>query len=642
MMSAAGGGGPEVEEVFSIDTFPAISGNRTITNSLDLSAEGGMVWAKCRNVGNTNWYLGDSGTGLSYYMRPDTSDAASISSFLTFSNNGYTMSSSFWPSSQNGVGFSFRKCPNFFDIVTYTGTGSTQTISHNLGQTPGMIWIKRTSGIGDFTVWHKDYTQDGQMANSLSTASGPSSSQDYWGGSSVNINASSFTVGSSAAVVNQTSDTYTAYLFAHNNNDGGFGADGDKDIQKMGSYTGDGTNDRLINVGFEPQFVVLKNQYSGSWIVVDSMRGSQVFGDYPCDNLYADTADATQLFGSAGMDPQGFVINSASNVNGYGTKFYWWAIRRGTKIAETVGEVFKVDLSNNSDNPAFESDFPVDFAYYKDKSSGSSWIVGARKLYKTYWNFDTRNTKATLNNMAFDYPNDWYSGTRDANHVSGMWRESPGVFGTAWWIVDGTGNQTIQHNLGAVPEMIWSKNLNQSGFGDGSWFIAHHHLTGWDSSNENDRHTFQDFRTNASSQQGYHRDFTTTSIRLLSNAAGGYTTNNLCFAALFATSPGISKVGSYTGDGSSSQTIDCGFSNGTQWVLIKRADSGSNWHQFDSARGISSGTGNDNRLTMDQGQSEDTGYDAIDQHSTGFTVKNNGYALNASGGLFVFLAYAAP
>ena len=54
--------------------------------------------------------------------------------------------------------------------------------------------------------------------------------------------------------------------------------------------------------------------------------------------------------------------------------------------------------------------------------------------------------------------------------------------------------------------------------------------------------------------------------------------------------PGVSKVGSYTGNGSSTgPTVDCGFSSGPRFVMIKRADNSGSWYVFDGTRGIVAG-----------------------------------------------------
>ena len=67
-----------------------------------------------------------------------------------FSSNGFTVGTSGGftnrtNGSYNYVGWTFRKAEKFFDVVTYTGTGSTTTINHNLNSVPGMIWVKKTN-----------------------------------------------------------------------------------------------------------------------------------------------------------------------------------------------------------------------------------------------------------------------------------------------------------------------------------------------------------------------------------------------------------------------------------------------------------------------------------------------------------------
>ena len=46
---------------------------------------------------------------------------------------------------------------------------------------------------------------------------------------------------------------------------------------------------------------------------------------------------------------------------------------------------------------------------------------------------------------------------------------------------------------------------------------------------------------------------------------------------LFATLAGISKVGSYTADATVT-TIDCGFSTGARFILIKKLDAHGDWY----------------------------------------------------------------
>ena len=107
-------------------------------------------------------------------------------------------------------------------------------------------------------------------------------------------------------------------------------------------------------------------------------------------------------------------------------------------------------------------------------------------------------------------------------------------------------------------------------------------------------------------------------------------------AYLFATVPGVSKVGSYSGTGAA-QTINCGFTGGARFILIKRTDSTGDWYVYDTARGIISG--NDPYLLINSTAAEVTGTDYISVQSSGFGLTASApAALNANGGSFVFLA----
>jgi hypothetical protein len=113
---------------------------------------------------------------------------------------------------------------------------------------------------------------------------------------------------------------------------------------------------------------------------------------------------------------------------------------------------------------------------------------------------------------------------------------------------------------------------------------------------------------------------------------------NTYVAYLFATCAGVSKVGSYTGTGTT-QTINCGFTAGARFVLIKRTDSTGDWYIWDTARGIVSG--NDPYLLANTSGAQTTSTDYIDPSSSGFEISSTApAAINANGGTFIFLAIA--
>jgi len=113
---------------------------------------------------------------------------------------------------------------------------------------------------------------------------------------------------------------------------------------------------------------------------------------------------------------------------------------------------------------------------------------------------------------------------------------------------------------------------------------------------------------------------------------------NTVVAYLFATVAGVSKVGSYTGTGAL-QTVNCAFTTGARFVLIKRTDSTGDWWTYDSARGITSG--NDPYLYVNTTDAEVTGTNYVDTTGVGFQVTAAAPAgLNAVGGTYIFLAIA--
>jgi len=116
--------------------------------------------------------------------------------------------------------------------------------------------------------------------------------------------------------------------------------------------------------------------------------------------------------------------------------------------------------------------------------------------------------------------------------------------------------------------------------------------------------------------------------------------NTPYIAYLFASLDGISKVGSYTGNGGT-LTVDCGFTSGARFVLFRNITAtNGDWTLADTARGIVSG--NDRALNLNDTSAEITDEDFIDPHSSGFTVVNaSGYVdSNTNGHTYLFYAIA--
>ena len=199
---------------------------------------------------------------------------------VSFNSDGFLIDDKTGTSNYNTVNrdgddyasWTFRKAPKFFDCVTYTGNNSVPTtVPHGLGIEPGMIIIKSTSDPGDWYVYHKGFTFPSWCALNSTDAQGTSKGA----GLTAPPTAESFTVSNGSGVVGAEQD-YVAYLFAHD--------DSDESMIKCGSYTGTGAAGNEIDLGFEPQWVMVKGATtSDNWTMYDTMRGI-VTGDngYRC------------------------------------------------------------------------------------------------------------------------------------------------------------------------------------------------------------------------------------------------------------------------------------------------------------------------------------------------------------------------
>jgi hypothetical protein len=162
---AFGGGVPVVpayiEDIFSCFLYTGTGSAQTITNNIDISGKGALVWGKARGgvEGGYGHFLQDTarGTGQSL-MSNNTDGNSAVSNYITsFNSNGFTLGTNGTVNNSGStyVSWTFRKQPKFFDVVTYTGTGSATTIAHNLGSVPGCIIVKRTDSAGfDWAVYH--------------------------------------------------------------------------------------------------------------------------------------------------------------------------------------------------------------------------------------------------------------------------------------------------------------------------------------------------------------------------------------------------------------------------------------------------------------------------------------------------------
>ena len=645
-----------VENLFSCFAYTGTGSARTITNNIDLANNGGLVWIKSRSASGDNSLfdterLSDDGSGRVINTNNDLASRDFDAEFPGVSSTGFgPISGVYNTSGDTYISWTFRKQPKFFDVVTYTGTGSTQTINHNLGSVPGCIIIKRTSSTEDWNFYHRGYTDGGNPTfGKLNLTDAFSANTSVF--NNTFPTSSVFTVDSNN-IVNTSGQTYVAYLFAHNDGDGGFGANGDQDIIKCGSYNGNGSSSNEIDLGFEAQWVLIKsaagtNAGNENYGIYDSTRGIVAKSTYATDRQLRPNSNASeQLYDYIKTSPKGFTLeDNDASVNASGVTYIYVAIRRGPMQTPTVAtSVFDVQryTGDSSQNRKFTTNFVVDSNITSGVSSVNySTCWGARVFDGMLQTHTTANTYYDLNTwIGYDH-NDGFIAGEGANYsyqnasgqtyVSYSFSRAPKFFDVVAYIGTGS-NQTIKHNLNAAPEIILTKRLNSAR----NWaFTTNFSSSAYTLAYLNDGYapgaSGSSYDTGMTAQPSSTEFFVGSSADT-NDSGDGYV------AYLFATLAGISKVGTYSGTGSD-VNVDCGFTSGARFVVAKRLDSSGDWYIWDSESGIIAGNDPYHLFNSDAAQVTNTDY--IDPLSSGFTITSNaGSDLNASGGTYTFLAIA--
>ena len=204
------------DEVFTPFVWMGTGSNITVDNGIDLDSNDGMVWYRGRNYADTpamqdtvrglDKKVNSSGNNVQGDPGPYGIQAFNSNGFQTgLTNNGYPYAS-----------WCFREAPGFFDIVNYTGNGTSQTISHSLKSIPGVIMIKNLSNATDWVVYHchggvaQESNGDYAYFSKLNTTAAEANQTNQI---TARPTASSFSVGDNSDI-NQNSDSYIAYIFA--------------------------------------------------------------------------------------------------------------------------------------------------------------------------------------------------------------------------------------------------------------------------------------------------------------------------------------------------------------------------------------------------------------------------------------------
>lgn len=215
------------------------------------------------------------------------------------------------------------------------------------------------------------------------------------------------------------------------------------------------------------------------------------------------------------------------------------------------------------------------------------------------------------------------------NSVAWVWKEgaTPG-FDIVTYTGNGA-NRTIAHSLGVAPSMMIVKQRTAASATN--WAVWHKGIA------NTEYLLLNSTAAKATGATYWNSTSPTSSVFSLGTAADVNTNTGTYVNYLFSEVEGFSRFGSYTGNGSTDGPfVYCGFR--PRFVMIKRTDATDHWIMYDTSRDTYNVT--QSQLNANQSAAEVTGFNLTDFLSNGFKLRDALTRSNASGGTYIFAAFA--
>lgn len=316
-----------------------------------------------------------------------------------------------------------------------------------------------------------------------------------------------------------------------------------------------------------------------------------------------------------------------------------------------IGDVFST-FSYTGDYSARDIENGIDL----DGDGGLVWIKGRSGASRNHYIYDTERTlgKSLSSNLYsaesvvqtyFDSFNSNGFSLNESNvlnalgetFVSWTFKKATRFFDVVKYTGNGVSGREISHDLGITPGMMIIKNLDDSN----AWILSHRSIA-------SDEHLrVNSTRVALADSTNHDSTFPTDTVFTVGNSSNTNSNSVEYIAYLFAHDPlgpsgdgsdGLSVCGSYIGNGSS-QTVDCGFSAGASFFIVKAKSAAGSWWVYDSVRGVIAG--NDPSLQLNTEDAEKTSTDAVDPTTSGIIVnEETTCSINATGVTYVFYAVA--
>ena len=629
--------------------------NQTIS---DVGFQPDLVWLKSRSNAQNHYLIDSVRGGNSFLYSNATSAENTTRSWITeftsdgftvtdqVISNGYTYAAWTWDAGDNQTSTGISS-------VAYTGNGVSMKVS-GFGFSPDLVWIKNRDAAQHHNLFDSVRGSGKLLYPNLTNAEATSSTHLN------SFDSDGFTVGS-ATSANGAGNECIAWGWDAGDGDPVSNTTGDinstvKANDATGfsivSYTGDGNTGGVgstVGHGLStaPKVIIYKNRDSSTlnWMVTTTAIDGSVDFSFLNNTLgkfdSTENAPTSSVFSAAyahnntsGNDIIAYCFSEVSGISEFGSyqgngsasgPSVTTGFRPGfllIKGLDVTGGAswLMVDGTRNPFNP-------VDASLYADDSAAEG---AANRVNFTDTGFEVITTSTLVNENTKNYLYMAFKGSysdyvsplnTDGDIDSRVKANTEKGFSVVNWTGSGVADDRVGHGLNSAPELILYKDRN----GTGRWYVWTTAIDG------SDDYLFLDGTNAANNISSIYTSPTSTTISNFGYGAAPM------LAYCWHSVAGYSSFGSYTGTGTSGNSVT-GLGFKPAWIMYKRTDTTSNWTIHDITRDPSNeGT---KRLYPNLTNAEQTVTGDITFDSDGFTLDGTGGDSNASGGTYIYMAFA--
>ena len=584
-------------------------------------------------------------------LAPNQPDAERTYGPVTFLSNGFQVISTNSGLNSNGDTFLYMcfaadpdtEAPTVaksFSTVTYTGTGSAQTID-GLGFKPSFLWTKQTDGTFSHII-HDTLNQphllitnstSALITNGSNTATFTDDGFSLEGGAnhtSINNSGSNFVAWAWKADDNEPTisggSALAVYKFEDNAND------------VRGNYNGTATNITYTTGKFNKAAVFVEsnsseinfnNSLHGStfsmsfWLKATDMGAGTSATAYSLYSAWIDVNNYFRpvLYGDGSLlllTKYAGTFKSNLTSTGLITENTWHHIVFNFTPTDTKAYVDGVNVGTF---PTYDSISFTSKALGTDR--GTPDFTGQIDQLRFYdAALIQENVTALYEETAADN-DDLTLGAPGETIISA---NSNAGFSIVKYEGDGVAGKQVPHGLSAAPELVITKILDNVG----NWTVGQFAALGTDGYLKLNTSDSKITATNV-----WNDTAPTSTVVNIGTSSATNTSGSEYIMYCFHSVAGYSKFGSYTGDGTTTKTITTGFQ--PDFVMIKVTSQADNWVILDSVRGGSKNL----KPNLSNAEATESGTN-VEFISTGFKLIGSGPGLgqtNGSGKSYIYAAF---